>query len=188
VLKTIDLGSGPEFCVADGKGMVYVNIEATGEIVGIDTRSLTIKSRWSLKPAVGGLSALAMDREHRRLFSSGRMPAAFVVVNADTGKVIQSFPISDGVDANAYDPSTGLIFVSTRAGKLHIFHEDSPDKYSEAQTVETEVGAKTLGLDTKTHHVFVDTSDFETPAPTQEHPHPRPVGKAGTFRVLVYAP
>ena len=134
------------------------------------------------------MSALAMDREHRRLFSSGRKPAKFVVVNADTGKVIQSFPISDGVDADAYEPSTGLIFVSTRAGKLHIFHEDSPDKFSEVQTVDTEVGAKTLGLDITTHHVFVDTSDFETPAPTQEHPHPRPVGKVGTFRVLVYAP
>jgi hypothetical protein len=128
-----------------------------------------------------------MDRDHHRLFSSGRDPAFFVVVNADTGKVIQSFPISAGVDANAYDPATGLIFVSTRAGKLHVFHEDSPDKFSEVEAVATEYGAKTLGLDTRTHRVFVDTSDFgPPPPPTKERPHPQPTPVQGTFRVLVY--
>ena len=35
---------------------------------------------------------------------------------------------------------------------IHIFHEDSPDKFSEVETVKTEFGAKTLGLDSKTHH------------------------------------
>jgi hypothetical protein len=108
-------------------------------------------------------------------------------VNTDTGKVIQSFPISAGVDANAYDPGTGMIFVSTREGNLHIFHEDSPEKFSEVEAVKTEYGAKTLGLDTKTHHVFVDTSDFgPPPPPTKERPHPQPTPVMGTFRVLVY--
>ena len=186
VVKTIDLGAGPEFAAADGKGTVYVNIEDKGELVAIDTHSLTIKSHWPLAPA-GGVTALAIDREHHRLFSSGREPAMFVVVNADTGKVIQSFPISDGVDANAYDPETGLIFVSTRAGNIHIFHEDSPDKFSEVETVKTEYGAKTLGLDTKTHSVFVDTADFgPPPAPTKDRPNPQRAAIVGTFRVLVY--
>jgi YVTN family beta-propeller protein len=186
VVKTIDLGAGPEFAVADGKGTLYVNIEDKGEVVAIDTQALTIKSHWPLAPA-GGVTALAMDLEHHRLFGSGRDPAFFVIVNADTGKVIQSFPISTGVDANAFDPGTGLIFVSTRAGKLHVFHEDSPDKFSEVEMVATEYGAKTLGLDTNTHHVFVDTSDFgPPPPPTKERPRPQPTPVQGTFRVLVY--
>ena len=33
VVKTIDLGGAPEFAVADGKGMVYANIEDKNEIV-----------------------------------------------------------------------------------------------------------------------------------------------------------
>jgi len=36
-----------------------------------------------------------MDMAHRRLFSAGRNPQFLVVMNADTGKVIQSFPISE---------------------------------------------------------------------------------------------
>jgi glucose dehydrogenase len=110
-----------------------------------------------------------------------------VVMDADTGKVIQSFPISAGADADAYDPETGMVFVSTREGMLHIFHEDSPDKFSVVEAVKTEYGAKTLGLDTKTHNVFVDTADFgPPPAPTPQRPHPQPAPIAGTFRVLVY--
>ncbi len=110
-----------------------------------------------------------------------------VVMDADNGKVIQSFPISAGVDAAAYDAETGLIFASTREGMIHIFHEDSPDKFSEVETVKTEYGAKTMGLDTKTHNVFVDTADFASPAaPTAERPHPQRTAIPGTFHVLVY--
>lgn len=183
VVKTIDLGGGPEFAVADGKGMVYNNIEDKNEVVAIDTHSLEIKSRWPVAPA-GGPTALAMDREHRRLFSAGREPQMLVVMNADNGKVIQSFPISAGVDAATYEPETGLIFVSTREGMIHIFHEDSPDKFSAVENVKTEYGAKTMGLDTKTHKLFVDTSDFAPADPTAAEKRPRPL--LGTFRMLVY--
>lgn len=186
VAGTIDLGGGPEFAVADGKGTVYVNIEDKNELVAIDSATLKIKSRWPIAPA-GGPTALAIDLQHRRLFSAGRKPQMLVVLDADNGKVIQSFPISGGADAAAYDPETGLIFVSTRDGMIHIFHEDSPDKFSEVETVKTEYGAKTMGLDTKTHNVFVDTVDFApAAAPTADHPRPQRTAIPGTFHVLVY--
>src|SRR6516162_2109277 len=186
VAGTIDMGGGPEFAVADGKGTVFVNIEDKNELVSIDAQTLKIKSRWPLAPA-GTPTALAMDLDHQRLFSAGRNPQMLVVLDADNGKVIQSFPISAGVDAAAYDPGTGLIFASTREGMIHIFHEDSPDKFSEIEAVKTEYGAKTMGLDTKTHNVFVDTADFAPPpAPTAERPRPQRTPVLGTFHLLVY--
>ena len=186
VVGTVDLGGGPEFAVADGAGTVYINIEDKSEVVAVDAKTLAVKSRWPVAPA-GTPTALAMDVKHRRLFTAGRNPQMFVVMDADTGKSIQSFPITSGVDAAAYDAETGLIFVSTREGMIHIFHEDSADKYSEVEAVKTEFGAKTLGLDTKTHNVFVDTTDFApAAAPTAERPHPQPTAVQGTFRVLMY--
>jgi len=186
VVGTIALGGGPEFAAADGKGTVYVNLEDKSELVAIDSQSLKIKSRWPLAPA-GAPTALAMDVQHHRLFSAGRDPQMLVVLDSDSGKVLQSFPISSGVDAAAYDSETGLLFVSTREGMVHVFHEDSPDKFSEAETIKTEFGAKTMGLDTKTHNLFLDTADFTpAPAPTAEHPHPRGEPIKGTFHVLVY--
>jgi DNA-binding beta-propeller fold protein YncE len=186
VVRAIDLIGSPEFAVADGKGMIYANLANKDEVAAIDTRTMEVKSRWPTAPS-GGSTALAMDREHRRLFSAGRKPQFLVIMDADSGKVIQSFPITAGTDAVAYDPETKLIFVSTQEGEIHIFHEDSPDQYSMADTVHTQFGAKTMGLDAKTHRLFVDTSDFSASAPaTADRPNPRPATVLGTFRVLVY--
>lgn len=186
VVGTIELGGGPEFAVADGKGTVYINLEDKSELVAVDSATLKIKARWPLAPA-GAPTALAMDVAHHRLFSAGRNPQTMVVLDSESGKVIQSFPISSGVDAAAYDAETGMIFVSTREGIVHVFHEDSPDKFSEAETIKTEYGAKTMGLDTKTHSLFLDTADFgPAPAPTADRPHPNRAPIQGTFHVLVY--
>jgi DNA-binding beta-propeller fold protein YncE len=186
VVGTIELGGGPEFAVADGKGTVYINLEDKSELVAVDSGTLKIKSRWPVAPA-GGPTALAMDIQHHRLFSAGRDPQMLVVLDADSGKVLQSFPISSGVDAAAYEPETALIFASTREGMVHVFHEDTPDKFSEAETIKTEIGAKTMGLDAKTHKLFLATADFgPAPAPTAEQPHPRGAAIPGTFHVLVY--
>ena len=186
VVKTIPLGGGVEFPASDGKGMVYDNNEETNEVVALDTRAIAIKARWPVAPS-GTPVAMAMDRQHRRLFSSGRGPQMLVVMDADNGKVIQSFPISAGVDANAFEPGTGLVFVSTREGMVHIFHEDSPDKFSVSETVKTEFGAKTMTLDPKTHNIYLTTADFgPAPAPTAKQPHPNPVPIPGTFRLLIY--
>jgi len=180
VAGSIDLGGGPEFAVSDGKGTVYINLEDKSEVVAVDSNSLKIKSRWPVAPA-GGPTALAIDREHRRLFSAGREPQKLVVMDADSGHVIQSFPISAGVDAAAYEPETGMIFASTKEGKIHVFHEDAPDKFSEVEVISTEFGAKTMGLDAKTHHLFVDTADFARASNGS-----RGSTVPGTFRVLVY--
>jgi hypothetical protein len=185
VVGTVPMGGRPEYAVADGKGMIYDNIQDQNEVAALDTRSLTIKARWPIAPAERAAS-LAMDRQHRRLFIGGRTKI-FAIMDADTGKIIQTFPIGDGVDANVYEPKTGLVFAATREGILHIFHEDTPDKFSLVENVKTEPGARNMALDPKTHDVFLDTADLgQPPAPTAQQPNPNPPAIPGTFRLLVY--
>jgi len=187
VLATIPVGGGPEQAVADGKGTIFDNIEDKNEVVVLDSQTNKIKARWPVAPA-GQPVSMAMDRQHRRLFIGGRNPKMLVIMDADTGKIVgQPFPIGDRVDTNVYDPETGQIFASTREGTVHIFHQDTPDKFSLMETVKTEFGAKTMALDPKTHNIYVDTSDFDPPlAPTPQQPNPQPRAKAGTFRLLIY--
>jgi hypothetical protein len=80
------------------------------------------------------------------------------------------------------------MFVSTRDGKVHIFHEDSPDKLTEVETLKTEFGTGTIGIDPKTHNLFLTTADFgpAPPAPTKENPEAERKPIPGTFRVLIY--
>jgi len=187
LIGAVELGGKPEFAAADGNGTLYANLEDKNEVVAIDTQALKVKSRWPVAPA-GSPVSMAMDRAHRRLFIGTRDPKMLVVMNADTGKVVQTLPISAGADATVYDPESGNVFVSTREGKIHIFHADSPDLLSPVETVNTEVGAKTMGYDSKTHNLMADTADFgPAPAPTAEKPHPSGAAVLGTLRLLVYS-
>jgi YVTN family beta-propeller protein len=188
VVATISMGGIPEQAVSDGNGMVYDNIEDTNELVAIDARTAQIKKRWSLAPEAGQLVSIAMDREHRRLFIGGRNPKTLVVVNADNGKVLQSFPIGDRVDATVFDTDTKLVAASTREGTIHIFHEDSPDKFSWMETVTTEFGAKTMALDQQTHRFYTDTSEFKVLAAAPQEPNPQPTAIPGTLHFMIYAP
>jgi hypothetical protein len=187
IIKSIPLGGAPEQAYPDGKGMIYDTLQSTNEIVAIDTHDLVVKSRFPVAPA-GAPTSITMDRKNRRLFVGGRNPKLLVMMDADTGKVIgEPFPIGDRVDANVFDPATMTLAAATREGTLHIFHEDSPDKLSVVETIKTEFGAKTMGLDPKTHNLYLTTSDFgPAPAPTEKQPNPQPVATPGTFRLLIY--
>jgi YVTN family beta-propeller protein len=186
VLGTIAVTGKPEFAVADGAGHLYVNIEDKSEELQIDTQSLKVTAQWPLAPCEEP-SGLAMDVAHRRLFS-GCHNQMMTVVNADSGKVIATPAIGDGVDANAFDPGTGYAFASNgQSATLTVVHEDAPDKFSVLENVATQKGARTMGLDPKTHEVYLVTADFgAAPAATAENPHPRPTMVPGSFVVLVY--
>jgi len=68
-----------------------------------------------------------------------------------------------------------IAFSSNGEGNLTVVHEDSPDKFTVAETVPTEKGARTMALDPETHKVYVVTAKFgPAPAPTADAPHPRP--------------
>jgi DNA-binding beta-propeller fold protein YncE len=186
VLATLPLGGAPEQAVADGRGMIFDNLEDKNEVIAIDSRAMKIKARWPVAPGAQPVS-MAMDRENRRLFIGCRNPKVFLVMDADSGRIIgKPFPIGGRVDSNIFDPETKLAACSTGDGTIHVFHEDSPDAFSAVQTVQTEFGAKTMALDSKTHNLLVDTSDFETPATEGKQKAPQPRAKPGTFRLLIY--
>jgi hypothetical protein len=50
------------------------------------------------------------------------------VVDYTNGKVVATVPIGKGVDANRFDPATGLAFASCNDGTIAVTHQDSPDK------------------------------------------------------------
>jgi DNA-binding beta-propeller fold protein YncE len=185
VLGTIKLDGKPEFSASDAKGEIFVNIEDKSELVAIDPNKLEIKAKWPLAPCEEP-SGLSIDRKNRRLFV-GCGNKMMAVVDADSGKVLATPAIGDGVDATTFDPETGLAFASCGAdGVLTVVKEESPSKFSVAENVSTQKGARTLTLDAKTHNVFVVTAQFgPKPEPTTDNPHPRPAILPDSFVVLV---
>jgi len=179
VAGTLALGGKPEFAVADGKGSIYVNIEDTSELVQFDPQKLTVTHRWPQKPCQEA-SGLAIDRKSRRLFS-GCDNKMMAVMDADSGKVVATPPIGEGVDANGFDPATQLAFASNGDGTLTVVHEDSPDKFTVVENVPTKKSARTMALDLKTHNIFLPAADFDPPAPGERRGKMKP----GSFVLLV---
>src|SRR5450432_587198 len=179
VAGTLALGGKPEFAVADGHGSIFVNIEDKSELVHFDSQKLTVLNRWPLKPC-DEPSGLAVDWKTRRLFA-GCGNKMMAVIDADTGKIVATPPIGDGVDANGFDPATNLALASTGEGVLTVVHEDSPDKFTVVENVPTQKSARTMGLDVKTHNIFLPAADFDPPAPGQRRGKMKP----GSFVVLV---
>ena len=184
VVGKIPLGGKPEFGVTTGAGELFVNLEDKSELLALDPKNLKIKSRWPLAPCQEP-SGLAIDVKNHRLFA-GCDNKMMAVVNADTGKLITTLPIGNGVDANGFDPETGFAFASCGEGVLTVAHEDSPDKFSVVQSVPTQRGARTMTLDPKTHRIFLVTAKFgPPPAATEQQPHPRSSILPDSFVVLV---
>jgi outer membrane protein assembly factor BamB len=185
VLGTIKLDGKPEFAASDGKGEIFVNIEDKSELAAIDPNKLVVKSTWPLAPCESP-SGLSMDRKNRRLFV-GCDNKMMAVVNADTGKVLATPAIGDGVDATTFDEGTGLAFASCGGeGVLTVVREESPEKFSVAENVPTQAGARTLALDSKTHSVYLVTAKFgPPPAATADNPRPRRSVLPDSFVVLV---
>ena len=184
IVGTIALPGRPEFPEIDGAGHLYVNIADKSEISAIDPKALTVTQTWPVAPCVEP-SGLAMDVAHHRLFAGCRNKL-MVMINADTGEVLGSVPIGPGVDADRFDPGTGYAFASTVDGMLTIAHEDSPDKMTLVDNVKTQIGARTMEVDPKTHHVFVITADLGPATPeAPDNPRAWPI-LPNTFVVLEY--
>jgi len=177
VAGTIALGGKPEFSVADGKGMVFVNIEDKNEVVAIDAAKLSVAKRYSLSPC-DGPSGLAIDTKSRRLFSvcSNRLMA---VSDPDSGKVLATPAIGQGSDGAAFDPGTGYAFSSNGDGTLTVVQQ-AGGKWEVLENIATERGARTIALDDKTHKVYLPTART---APSQGGG--RATYLPDTFKVLI---
>jgi DNA-binding beta-propeller fold protein YncE len=169
---TIDLGTTPEFHVADGNGSLYVDLVDANEIARIDTATNKIIARWPVAPCVHP-KGLAIDPATRRLFASCASGVA-VVLDADTGKVITSLPIGLGTDAARFDAAQNWFLSANGDGTLTVVAEKSPDNFVELGNVKTAPGARTLAVDPRTGRVFEVTAKvikIIPPANSSGHPH-----------------
>jgi len=184
VVGTVKVEGDGEQAVIGADGMIYVNSEDTSEVVVFDAKSLQVTKRFPIGVAKVP-TGLAYDAKSKRLFIGCRNEPKMVVMDAVTGKVINSFPIGKGVDFAGFDPQAGLIFFSCGEGTLSIYHEKSADVYEDAGSVKTQPSAKTMALDSKTGKIFLSAAEYVETPPTPPATRPQRSIRPGTFVVLV---
>ncbi|HEY3855998.1 MAG TPA: YncE family protein [Verrucomicrobiae bacterium] len=186
VVATIPLPGKPEFAAADPNiSRVFCNIEDKNEVVSIDTMKHQIANTWPIAPGKEA-SGMAIDTAHQRLFIGCHNKLMEMLDCAD-GRVLATVPITPGVDANSFDPVTGLAFASCGDGMTTIARMDGPNKLTVAQSLSTRRGARTMALDPSTHKIYLATTDYESQEDQPEGtPAKRPRMIPNTFKVLVY--
>lgn len=182
-VANVELGGKPEYGASAGNGKVYVNLTDTGEIVEIDTKTLSVTRRWSTAPCKNPV-AMAIDVAHQRLFSGCRS-GVMAVSDYTAGKIVATVPIGTGVDGAAFDPATGDAFTSNADGTLTVIHQDSPDAYHVVQTVKTMTASRNIGLDATSHALLLPGASFEPAAPAAAGaPRQRPKQIPGSFVLM----
>ncbi|SEG15971.1 DNA-binding beta-propeller fold protein YncE [Bryocella elongata] len=172
--EVVKLGGKPEFLAADGD-TVFVNLEDKDLVAKVDLKTLKVIAKYPVAPG-GKPVGLSIDRAAHKLFIGCRGPQKLVVMSTVDGKIEGSVDIGAGVDATAY--GKGEAFASCRDGSLTVAG-DKGGSFAVIQTVQTAVGAKTLGIDAEAGKIYLPTTDYVTVA------NGKPAAKPEGFKIVV---
>ncbi len=150
----IPVGGDLEAAAVDGQGHAFVNVENKNEIVALDLAAQKATAHYALAGCDGPTGIV---------YAEGRLVAAcdgsVVVVDAKTGKQLQTVKTGAGADGIAYDPAHKRVFVPAgQSGQLVVFGFAGGVLKLE-ETVPTQVGARTIAFDPASGHVLLPSAE-----------------------------
>jgi len=131
---------------------LYVVMGDTSQVVVIDREKRAVLATW---PITGGPEphALALDAAHHRLFIGSRVkpghlykPGRLVVMDSESGKVIDAIDTEGGVDEVQFEPTSKRIYYTGTTGFVEVFKQTDADHYERLGKVTTGAIAKTTLL------------------------------------------
>jgi hypothetical protein len=168
---------------------LYVVLGATSRVAVIDRNKREVMTMW---PITGGPlpHALGLDAVHRRLFIGSRVkpghlykPGKLVIMDADTGKVIDALDTEGGADEVEYDAASKRVYLTGTTGAVDVFQQIDPDHYERLGLVPSGAIAKTSLLVREMQRFYVAVPKHVILTP------PLPESKEATIedaKILVY--
>ncbi len=176
----IPVGGALEAAAVDGTGKAFVNVEDKNQIAVVDLKTRAVTARYPLT-GCDGPTGIAYDAADRMLIVACDGATAFV--DAGTGAVLQALPTGKGADGIAFDAGRRLAFVSAgRDGSMAVIAVRR-GKSAVVQTLQTEVSARTIALDSRTGRLYLPSAHM-IPAVSGG----RPTAAPGSFHLLVISP
>ena len=112
-----------------------------------------------------------------------------VIVDADTGRNVATFPIGSGSDGAAFDPKRKLALSSNGAGTLSVIREIDADHFEALPQIVTQRSARTIALDPATGRIYLPAADIaRVDPPTKPGARPHITYVPGSLRLLVFDP
>jgi hypothetical protein len=203
VVGNVDLGGTPEQGVADGKGTLYVVMQAESNIAVVDVKTLKTTKHFDFAAKGGRCNGLALDAKNSVLFiacGNNTMTAAqgtpavptMVIMSAKDGTILTTVPLAGSSDGAQFNPQTMEAFSTHGNGTLTVVKETSPTTFEVEENLTTMNGARTIAFDSKTGHIFAMAQEYgpappppTTPPPAGQRGGGRPPVIPGSFTILM---
>jgi DNA-binding beta-propeller fold protein YncE len=140
---------------------LFINLTQTNKIAVVDRKTLKLTTTWPVTPAKQN-AMVAFDRAQHRLYVVCRDPGMVVVMNSDTGAVIDTQPAPLRSDEVQYDSDKHRLYVPGGEGYMGIYDTSDADHLKLLEKVNTAPGAKTGLLVPQMHRLFLAVSPGET--------------------------
>lgn len=156
---SIEVGGELEFSQTDGRGRVFVNDVESASVIAIDAHSRKVVGRWKMQGCEDP-SGLAYV-EQSDILLSVCFNNMLKVLDARSGKELQTVTVGKGADAVIYDKTTRRVFVpSAYDGLLTVLQVNGPSDVRMIEQVPTQVGTRTGAIDTRTGTLYLPTARF----------------------------
>jgi DNA-binding beta-propeller fold protein YncE len=172
----IDLGGKPEYLASDGS-KAYINLPENNLVAVVDLKTNEVIAKWPVAPG-GENTGMAIDRRNHLIFLGCRNPQKLIVMSTEDGKIVASLPIGTTNDAVRF--ADGRVFASCGGNGELVVASQKDGKWQVDQVVKTADGARTMGIDNRTHTIYLATADLLPPPAGQSRPGIKP----GTFKII----
>lgn len=182
-VESIKIGGELDFGVADGDGLVYVNVTSKHEIAVLDIPSGKVTSTIELSGCVEP-SGLAYDAADKYLISVCDNRVVKIVRSSDK-QDMDTLKTGKGSDGVIFDADRKLALVPAgEDGKLSVIGFDDHHSPKIVQTLTTQKGTRLGGLDPKTGRLYLPRAKMGPPVP----PDPWPTTVPGSVQFMVVGP
>ena len=138
----IRLAGHPEsFQLETNGARAFVNVPTAQQVAVVDRTKRTVLATWPV-PARANFP-MALDENAKRLFVGARKPAELLVYDTDSGRMVAKLPIGGDTDDVFFDAKRKRVYVICGAGRVDVFKQEAPDRYTQEASVKTAPRART---------------------------------------------
>lgn len=121
---------------------MFCNLTGKSAVGVLDRKESALKATWPLPAGYKSNVAMAFDEPDHRLFVVTRNPGQLIVLDSDSGKVIDNVAAVGMVDDMSYDAQHKRLYLAGD-GALDVFEQKDPDHYALLAKVPGAFRAKT---------------------------------------------
>ncbi|WP_433983884.1 hypothetical protein RBB78_24760 [Tunturiibacter empetritectus] len=145
----------------EGDQRLFINLTQTNKLAVVDRTSMKVVNVWPVTAAQQN-AMVAFDLAQHRLYVVCRQPGMVVVMNSDTGAIVDTQPAPLRADEVQYDADSHRLYVPGGEGYMGIYDTSDADHIKLVEKVTTAPGAKTGLLLPAMHRLFLAVSPGET--------------------------